>query len=211
MSGARGSRRYFPEAPRKDRERGRARPVVDEPIVEELFSVERLEEHAADSCRRPNCRARLEPWSADPASRRRERSRLGGVIPSVGAGDRGGACDHAGGRVARRQLHDRRRTSSRDPRRLAGGLLPRAPQGGRGPFGGLPTRPGFGVGLCRPHRQPLRSRDAAANGAGVSTGRAVDDRGAVGDCDQPAHPARREPPPPRRADRARPGGAPVRR
>ena len=46
MSGARGSRRYFPEAPRKGRERDRAQTVVDEPIVEELFSVERLEEHA---------------------------------------------------------------------------------------------------------------------------------------------------------------------
>ena len=46
MSGARGSRRHFPESPRRDRQRGRSEPVVDEPIVEELFSVERLEEHA---------------------------------------------------------------------------------------------------------------------------------------------------------------------
>ena len=38
----RGSRRYFPEPPRKGPERVRAQTVVDEPIVEELFSVERL-------------------------------------------------------------------------------------------------------------------------------------------------------------------------
>ena len=46
MIGARASRRYFPEAPRQDRERVRAQTVLDEPLVEELFSVERLEEHA---------------------------------------------------------------------------------------------------------------------------------------------------------------------
>ena len=74
-----------------------------------------------------------------------------------------------------------------------------------GHLDGLPARPRARLGLRRPHRQPVRSREPAAHGARLPGGRAADDRRAVGDRDQPAHPARREPPPPRGADRAQPG------
>ena len=91
---------------------------------------------------------------------------------------------------------------------LPAGLLPRAAQAGRGPSRRLSAGPRPRVGVRRAHRQPLRSREPAPDGARLPGGRAADDRRAVGDRDQPAHPARREPAPPRRADRAQPRGAP---
>ena len=110
--------------------------------------------------------------------------------------------------MARRQLPHRRRAAPRDPRRPASGLLPRAPQAGRRPSCRLPAGPGSRLGLHRAHGQSLRPGEPAAHGPGLPGGRAADDRRAVGDRDQPADPPRRQPPPPRGADRAKPGGAP---
>ena len=64
-----------------------------------------------------------------------------------------------------------------------------------GHLDGLPARARSGVGVHRPHRQPVRSREPAADGPRLPGGRAADDRRAVGDRHQPAHPAGREPAP----------------
>ena len=80
-----------------------------------------------------------------------------------------------------------------------------------GHLDGLSARARAGVGVHRPHRQPVRSREPAADGPRLPGGGAADDRRAVGDRHQPAHPARREPAPARRTNRAQPGGPPGRR
>ncbi len=109
--------------------------------------------------------------------------------------------------MARRQLPHRRRAAPRDSRRPAPGLLPRAPQAGRGSSRRLPEGPRSRLGLHRPHGQPVRPGEPAAHGAWLPGGGAADDRRAVGDRDQHPHPPGREPPPSRGADRAQPGGA----
>ena len=191
------------------RARRRVGPQVEleEPILAELFSVERLEQHArtlaaadtvTDAPRRGHA---VGPRVADNGRVLLESYR---VLARAIKDER---CDHAGRRMARRQLPDRRRAAPRDPRRPAAGLLPRAAQAGRRPSRRLSAGARPRLGVHRPHRQPLRPGEPAAHGARLPGGGAADDRRAVGDRDQPAHPARRQPPPSRRADRARPGGA----
>ena len=74
-------------------------------------------------------------------------------------------------------------------------LLPRAAQARRRSARGLSAGPRPGLGLRRPHRQPVRPGQPPSAGGGVPAGAAADARRAVGGRDQPAHPAGREPAP----------------
>ena len=110
--------RSEPLRPPPNRVRRRVRPEIDleEPIQAELFSVERLEDHARSL-------ARAQTITTKPSDGRSVASRLaenGRVLVESYRASRGrsrGAHDHAGGRMARRQLPGRRRAAPRDPRR----------------------------------------------------------------------------------------------
>ena len=91
----------------------------EEPIVAELFSVERLEQHA-------ECLAAAQTVTDEPGRGRPILPRLNDdgrylleAYRTLAVCHPGGAHDHAGGRVARRQLPHRRRAAPRDPGRPA--------------------------------------------------------------------------------------------
>ena len=108
-----------------------ARPY--EPIVAELFSVERLEQHGESLAAAQRSPTDPRRGHGHPAPRHPERPRPARLLPRARAGHQGRALDHPGRRVARRQLPHRRRAAARDPRRPAVRLLPRAAQARRGP------------------------------------------------------------------------------
>ena len=120
---------------------------------------------ARAACPQPGCRAAgdsgapCRPLAAAAAGRQRQgpSRRLPRQRPRGG----GRAARGAGGRMAARQLPPRRGADPRDPRRPAARLLPPAPQARRRSVRRLSAGVRAGVGLRRPHRQPLRSRDAA--------------------------------------------------
>ena len=119
----------FPDLP--DRRRARQEPELEEPILSELFSVERLEQHAETlaAAQRvtdtPGRGTAVQPRIAENGRVLLDAYRI------LARGDQGRACDHPCGRVARRQLPDRRRADPRDPRRPPDRLLPRAAQARR--------------------------------------------------------------------------------
>ena len=85
----------------------------------------------------------------------------------------------------------------------AGRLLPAAAEARRRTVRRLPARVRHRLGVRRPHRQPLRSRDPAALHRRVPDGPAADDRRVVGGRHHAAHRADREPAAPRRPDHGR--------
>ena len=189
------------------RRRGDVPADAEQPILAELFSVERLEQHAATL-------AAAQP--VRPAS-----DRGTAIRPRVAENGRVLLESY---RVLARAIKDERSITpaaewlvdnfhivDEQLREIRDDLPPdyyrELPKLAEGHLAGLPAGPRSRLGLHRPHRQPLRSREPAADGARLPGGRAADDRRAVGDRDQPPHPARREPPPPRRADRARAAAA----
>ena len=145
---------------------GRARPDSlwddEDPIRSELFSVERLEQHAESlAAAQPIiATADLRPVARRPACADNERVLLEAYRSIAKAADEGRR-DHAGRRMAARQLSPRRRADPRDPRRPAAGLLPPAAEAGRRAARRLSARVRPRLGLRRPHRQPVRPRDAA--------------------------------------------------
>ena len=166
----------------------------EEPIVAELFSAERLEQHAESlaaaqtvtdepSRGRPilprladNGRFLLESYRTLAVSIREERS----ITPA------------AEWLVDNFHIVEEQLREIRDD--LPDTLLPGAPQARRRPPRGLPARAWPRMGLRRAHGQPLRPGDPAQDGGRLPAGRATDDRRAVGDRDQPADHPRREPP-----------------
>ena len=199
------------DPPGRARRRVGPQGELEEPILAELFSVERLEQHAQTLAAADRI---TETPRVGHAMRSRGSPTTAGSSSSRTASSPGRSRTSAAITPAAEWLvdnfHDRRRAAPRDPRRPAAGLLPRAAQARRRPSRGLPAGPRPRLGLHRPHRQPLRSREPAPDGPRLPGGRAADDRRAVGDRDQPAHPARREPPPAGRADR-RAAGRPASR
>ena len=190
---------------------GRARRASpwhsDEPVREELFSVERLEEHARSL-------AAAQPVTPKPT----KGHPLAGRLADNGAvllrrlsrdrqRDRRAPRHHAGSGMAGRQLLSRRTADPRNPLRPAAGLLSATAKAGRRAVRRLSARVRPRLGLRRPHRQPLRPGDAVPLRARLSGRAAADDRRTLGGRDHAADRADRKPAPARRADRAQPRGA----
>ena len=173
-----------------------------EPIREELFSVERLEEHARSLAIAQAVTSK--PTRGHPLAGRLADN--GAVLLDayrrIARGDRRRARDHAGGGMADRQLSSRRTANSRNPLRSAARLLPAAAEAGRRTVRRISARVRSGLGFRRPHRQPLRPRDAVPLRARLPGGPAADDRRTLGGRDHAADRAGREPQAPGRADRA---------
>ena len=163
-----------------------------EPIREELFSVERLEEHARSLAVAQPVTAEADQGPSAGRPARRQRSGAARCLSHHRQGDRRGPRDHAGGGMADRQLSSRREADPRDPLRSAARLLPAAAQAGRRAVRRISARVRRGLGLRRPHRQPLRSRDAVPLRARLPGGPAADDRRALGGRDHAADRAGRE-------------------
>ena len=155
--------------------------------------------------RSPRARAAGRPSAA---AHRRERARPAGVVPRHRRGDPRRACDHAGRRMAGRQLPHRRRAAPRDPRRpAAAATTASCPSWPTGQLAGYPRVFGIAWAYVAHTDSRFDPETPAALRARVPGGAAADDRRAVGDRDHPADRAGREPPAPGRADRAQPGGA----
>ena len=195
------------DPPGRDRRRVRPQAELEEPILAELFSVERLEQHAqtlaaaqkiTDAPRRgravgpriaENGRVLLESYRVLARAIKDERS----ITPA------------AEWLVDNFHIVDEQLREIRDD--LPPDYYRELPKLADGPPRGLPAGPRPRLGLRRPHRQPLRPGEPAAHGARLPGRGAADDRRAVGDRDQPADPPRREPAAPGGADRAQPGRA----
>ena len=199
---------HSPSSPmQKDRIRI-ARQSPEEPIRAELFGIERLEQHAESLA----AAQRVEPPVRGPAA------------PAARARTTAASCCEAYRALAEAIREERAITPAAEwlvdnfhivdeqlreirddlPRRL----LPRAAQAGRGAPRGLSARLRHRLGVRRAHRQPVRSRVAAAVRARLPARAAADDRRAVGGGDHAARRARREPAAPGREHRARARGAP---
>ena len=165
------------------------------PIVAELFSVERLEQHAeslAEAQRvtsdpragraimprlSDNGRVLLDAYRALADTIREERT----ITPA------------AEWLVDNFHIVDEQLREIRDD--LPDGLLPRAAEARGGASRGLSARLRPRLGVRRAHRQPVRPGEPAPFRPRVPARRAADDRRALGGRDQPAHRPRREPPP----------------
>ena len=180
------------------------------PIRAELFSVERLEEHARSLA----AAQVVTPGRVKGASLAKRLGRQRGCAPGglsrCRRGHRRGRGDHACGRVADRQFPRGREADPRGPRRSAARLLSPAAQARRRTLRRISARVRRGLGVRGPYRQPLRPGGPAALPARLSGSAAAHHRRAVGGGDHPAHRAGREPQADRQADRRQPGRAPHR-
>ncbi len=125
---------------RRTRRTGSNAHEPEEPIRSELFSVERLKEHAASLATAQRIafgRSRGQPLQARLLDNGRV---LLGAYRYDRRRDPRGARDHPGSRVARRQLPRRRGADSRDSRRSAARLLSPASQARRRAVGGPSAR-----------------------------------------------------------------------
>ena len=187
-----------------DRRRARHESELEEPILSELFSIERLEQHAQTL-------AVAQRVTDTPGRGRR----------STPASPRTAECCSSAYRILARAIKDERAITpaaewlvdnypivDEQLREIRDDLPPdyyrELPKLAEGHLAGYPRVIGRGLGLRRAHRQPVRSRDPAAHGSRLPDRGAAHDRRAVGDRDLPAHPAGRQPPAARGADRARP-------
>ena len=118
------SDRALRDPPGRGRRHVRRQAGLEEPILAELFSVERLEQHAqtlaaaqtvTDAPRRGHP---VQPRIAENGRILLESYRM------LARAIKDERVDHPGRRMARRQLPDRRRAAPRDPRRPARRLLP---------------------------------------------------------------------------------------
>ena len=184
----------------------------EDAIRAELFSIERLEQHAESlaAAQRVTPRPVAGRPLADAAARQRQGS--AGRLSRHRLGDPRQPSDHAGRRMAARQFSPRRRADPRDPARSAAGLLSPAAQAERrgrwpairassawpGPSSPIPTAVSTRRCCCR-FVARLSARPAAH------------DRRALGGRDHAAHRAGGESPPLGAADRGRARGPPGRR
>ena len=164
----------------------------EEPIRAELFSIERLEQHAESLA----AAQRVTPTPGAAARWRRGCATTAGccsrrIAPSLPPSAKSIA-HHPGGRVAGRQLSHRRGADSRDPRRPPARLLSPAAEARRRAARRLSARLRNRLGLRRAYRQPLRPADAVPLRARLPARAAADDRRAVGGRDHAAHRAGRE-------------------
>ena len=173
------------------------------------------------TCCARSCSASSGSSSTRPASPPRSRSRRGRrgarrsacasattsrscsapTAPSRRQSDEGPR-DHAGGRMAARQLPPGRGADPRDPRGPAAGLLPAAAEARERAVRRVSACVRHRLGLRRAYRQPLRAGDAAPLRARLPARAAADHRRAVGHRDHAAHRAGREPAARRAAHRA---------
>ena len=162
-------------------------PETDEPIRAELFSVERLEQHAESLAEaqhittrpgsgrhlakrlRDNGRVLLEAYSATIKAIREERA----ITPAAEW-----LIDNF--YVAQEQIREIRDDL---PRGFYRGL----PKLAEGPLRGLPARFRGCLGVRRAHRQPLRAADAVPVRTGLSARAASDDRRTLGGRDYAAN------------------------
>ena len=145
--------------------------------------------------------------SAAGAAARRQWRRSARGLSRDRQGDQRGSRHNAGGGMARRQLSSRREANSRASLGPAARLLPPASQARLGSLRRLSPRLRRGLGLRRPHRQPLRLRDAGSLRQGLSGGAAAHHRRTLGGVDHAADRAGRKSRTPRAADHAKPRGA----
>jgi len=111
----------------------------EESIREELFSIERLEQHAESL-------AVAKPVTVRPVTGRSLAGRVKdneSVLLRHRHRGRGRPCDHSGRRVAARQLSPRRRAGPRDPHDLPPGYYRQLPKLAAGPIASFPRV--FGV------------------------------------------------------------------
>ena len=156
--------------PGRDRGRARSDADLEEPILAELFSVERLEQHARS----------LAAAQAVTDTPRRGQA----VGPRIA--DNGRVLLDAY-RVLARAIQDERAITpaaewlvdnfhivDEQLREIRDDLPPdfyrELPKLADGPLAGLPARPRPGLGVRRAHRQPLRARDPAALRARATSG-----------------------------------------
>jgi len=175
-----------------------------EPIREELFSVERLEEHARSLALAQIVSSRTTKDSRCAAARRQRRRSARG-LSLYRRGDQRGSRDNAGGGVARRQLSSRREANSRDSLGPAARLLPPASQARLGSFRRLSSRVRHGLGFVA---IPIAAsmRRCWFTTSGVSGGATAHDRRTLGGVDHAADRTGRKSRTPRAADHAKPRG-----
>ena len=146
------------------------------PIRAELFSVERLEEHARSLAAAQGVMAGERKGA--PLAKRLAENEAGFAfgLSRYRGGRRCRGGHHPRGRVADRQLPCGRETDPRNPGRSAPWLLSAASQTRQRTIRGIPARVRRGLGVRSPYRQPLRPRDPAPLLARLSRGPAADHR-----------------------------------
>ena len=182
-----------------------------EPVREELFSAERIEEHARSLAAAQKVTPK--PIKGHPLAARLAEN--GAVLLAaykslLQGGDEGRVVTPAA-----EWLIDNYHLVEKQIREIRSDLPPgyyrQLPKLADGPFAGYPARVRRGLGVRRPHRQPLRPGDAAPLPARLSGGPAAHHRRTVGGVDHAAHRAGREPRRIAQRDRRQPRGAPSRR
>ena len=139
----------------------------DQILREEIFSIERLEQHAQPG-RRPAGRpdSGVRPLARHAPAQQRKSAARGLPLDRQGGGRR--PRHHTRRRMGARQLSRRRRADPRDPRGSAAAVLSPAAQTHGRAVRRLSARVRHRLGFRRAHRQPLRARDAAAFRARLS-------------------------------------------
>ena len=168
----------------------------DELLREELFSIERLEQHATSLAAaqqvtaRPPRRPRLACGSSD------NESVLLGAYRAIAQGRRAKVAPspRPPNGCSTTTISSRRR-SGRSARTCRPGFYRQLPKLAQRALRGIPARVRHRLGVRRPHRQPFRPGLAAAVRARVPDRAAADHRRAVGRRDHAAHRARGEPAP----------------
>ena len=165
----------------------------EDPIREELFSVERLEDHARSLALAQTVSARSS--KGNPLARQLASNGAALLVAYrsiVRAINEGRAITSAA-----EWLVDNYYLVERQIRELRADLPPgyyrQLPKLDSGPFRGLPARVWPDLGLRRSHRQQLRLRDAGALRSRLSERAAADDRRTLGDLDHVANRPGREP------------------
>ena len=196
------SNKSLREPPRFRRQRAPEQTELEEPIRAELFSVERLEQHAQTLAAAQAVTNMPRQGHAVGASHPRERT-----------------CPGRAYRVLARAIKDERTITpaaewlvdnfpivDEQLREIRDDLPPdyyrELPKLAEGHLDGYP-RVWAWPGRTSPTPTAGSTREPAPVGAGLPGGGAADDRRALGHRHQPAHPAGREPPAAGRADRAR--------
>ena len=196
------------DPPGRNRPRGRQPAGLEEPILAELFSVERLEQHAET----------LAAAQAVTDAPRRGHA----VGPRIAENGRVLVDAY---RVLARAIKDERAITpaaewlvdnfpivDEQLREIRDDLPPdyyrELPKLAAGHLAGYPRVLGLAWAYIAHTDSRFDPESLTPHGARLPGGGPADDRRAVGDRDQPADPPRRESPPPCGTDRGQPGGAP---
>ena len=121
------------------------------PIRAELFSVERLEEHARSLAAAQGVMDGEQKGAPLDEKARRKRGRVACGLSRNRGGGRRGSAHHPRGRVADRQLPSDRETNPRNPGRSTPWLLSATPQARQRTVRGIPARFRRDVGSCGPY------------------------------------------------------------